>query len=122
VLRFLVGGAIRAVRHALKNCIEILRGGDACFDEKGLFWRQYILHVSGLRRIRKVTCTGLQGEGPGSQALMIMTAINFAGSCGLTCVHTSFTLIEHGDRPMVELGQVLGNTVQSRCRGSGLRR
>ena len=35
VLRFLAGGAIRAVRHALKNCVGILTGGDACFDEKG---------------------------------------------------------------------------------------
>jgi hypothetical protein len=33
---------------------------------------------------------------------MIMNAINFAGSCGLTYVHTPFTLIEHGDRPMEE--------------------
>jgi hypothetical protein len=72
ILRFLVGGAVRAVRHALKNCVEIL--SDACFDEQGLFWRRYILHVSGLRRIRKVTCTGLPGEGPGSQALMTMNA------------------------------------------------
>jgi len=33
---------------------------------------------------------------------MIMSAINFADSCGLTYVHTPFTLIEHGDRPMLE--------------------
>jgi len=77
VLRFLVGGAIRAVRHALKNCVEVLRGGDACFDEQGLFWRQYLLHVTGLRRISKVTCTGLTGEGPGSQALMIYECDQF---------------------------------------------
>lgn len=102
VLRFLVGEPIRVARHALKNCFENLTGGDVCFDERGLFWRQYFLHVTGLRRIRKVTCTGLAGEGPGSQALMIMNAINFAGSCGLTYVHTPLSLIEHGDRPMVE--------------------
>ena len=28
---------------------------------------------------------------------MIMNAINFAGSLGLTYVHTPFTVIEHGD-------------------------
>jgi hypothetical protein len=100
VLRFLVGGGIRCVRHSLKNCIEILSGRDTCFDEKGLFWRQYFMHVTGLRPIRKVTCTGLTGEGPSSQALMLMNAINFAGSCGLTYVHTPFTVIEHGDRSM----------------------
>lgn len=69
--------------------------------KQGLCWRQYLLHVTGLRRIRQVTGTGLTGEGPGSQVLMIMNAINFAGSCGLTYVHTPFTLVEHGDRPMV---------------------
>jgi hypothetical protein len=102
VLRFLIGGAVRSLRHSLKNCIQILSGRDTYFDEKGLFWRQYFLHVTGLRPIRKITCTGLTSEGPGSQALMIMNAINFARSFGLTYVHTPFTLIPHGDRPTEE--------------------
>jgi hypothetical protein len=102
VLRFLVGGAIRSVGHLLKNCVEILSGGDTCIDEKDLFWRQYFLHVTGLRPIRKITCTGLISEGPCSQALMIMNAVNFARSCGLTYVYTPFTLVQHGDRPREE--------------------
>jgi hypothetical protein len=102
VLRFLVGGAIRSLRHSLKNCIEILSGRDTCFDEKGLFWRQYFLHVTGLRPIRKITCTGLTGEGAGSQALMIMNAINFTVSFGFSYLHIPFNLIQHGDRPMEE--------------------
>ena len=84
MLRLLIGGAIRSARHLLKNCVEILSGGDTCIDEKDLFWRQYFLQVTGLRPIRKITCTGPISEGPGSQALMIMNANNFARSCGLT--------------------------------------
>jgi hypothetical protein len=38
--------------------------------------------------------------GAGVQALMTMRAITFARACGLTYVHTPFTAIGHGDRPM----------------------
>jgi hypothetical protein len=72
------------------------------FNDQGLFLRQYVLHLSRLRRIRKITCRGHRGEGPGSQALLVMNAINFARSFGLTYVHTPFTHIRHADRPMRE--------------------
>ena len=85
---------------ALKNRIKILMGRKPYFDERGLFLWQYLLHLTGLRPIRKITCVGLKMEGPGSQALMIMNAINFAFSSGLTYVHTPFTQIRHADRPI----------------------
>jgi hypothetical protein len=102
ILRFLVVASRECAWMALKNCIKILIGRRPYFDERGLFLWQYVLHLTGLRPIRKITCVGLRREGAGSQALMIMNAINFARSSGLTYMHTPFTIIHHADRPMVE--------------------
>ena len=66
------------------------------------FLWQYVSHLTGFQPIRKITCPGLRSEGAGSQALMIMNAINFARSFGLTYVHTPFTFIQHAQRPMEE--------------------
>jgi hypothetical protein len=100
VLRFLVAAACSYAWRSLKNCIKVLLGRNTCFDENGLFLRQYVLHLTGLRPIRKITCTGLRSEGAGSQALMVMNAINFARSFGLIYLHTPFTLIQHAEQPM----------------------
>jgi hypothetical protein len=102
ILRFLVVASRDCAWMALKNWIKILVGRRPYFDERGLFLWQYVLHLTGLRPIRKITCVGLRREGPGSQALMMMNAINFANCSGLTYVHTRFTLIRHADRPMKE--------------------
>jgi hypothetical protein len=101
-LRFLLAAALRYAWRSLKNRIRVLTGRETHFDEHGLFLRQFVLHLTGLRAIRKITCTGLRGEGAASQALMIMNAINFARSFGLIYVHTPFTLIQHAERPMEE--------------------
>lgn len=102
VLRFLVIASGRSTWRFLKNCIKVLLGRNPYFNDQGLFLRQYVLHLTGLRPIRKITCRGHRGEGPGSQALLVMNAINFARSFGLTYVHTPFTHIRHADRPMQE--------------------
>jgi hypothetical protein len=102
ILRFLAVASRNCAWMALKNRIKIIMGRRPYFDERGLFLWQYLLHLTGLRPIRKITCVGLRREGPGSQALMIMSAINFAFSSGLTYVHTPFSLIRHADRPMEE--------------------
>jgi len=102
VLRFLVAESGRYALRPLKNCVKALLGRELCVDERGLFLRQYVLHLTGLRRIRAVTCVGRSGrEGPGSQALAIMRTINFARSSGLVYVHTPFIQL-HGaaDRSM----------------------
>jgi hypothetical protein len=112
VLRFLFAAGRRCAWHWLKNCVKVLLGRETFFDESGLFLRQYVLHLSGLRTIRKITCTGLRGEGAGSQALMVMNAINFARSFGLTYVHSPFTIIQHAEWPMekwVEAWEALFN-------------
>ena len=100
--RLLVAFGRRYLWRALKHRITILLGGKASLDEEALFFRQSVLHLAGLQPIRQITCPGLRGEGAGSQALMLMRAISFARSSGLTYVHTPFTRIEHADRPMEE--------------------
>jgi hypothetical protein len=101
-LRFLLASGRRCAWRWLKNCIKVLIGRKTSFDESGLFLRQYVLQLTGLRKICKITCTGLSGEGAGSQALMVMNAINFARAFGLTYMHSPFTMIQHADRPMEE--------------------
>jgi len=100
--RLLVAFGRRYVWRALKHRIAILLGGKACLDEEALFFRQAVLHLAGIQPIRRITCPGLRGEGAGSQALLLMRAINFGRSAGLTYVHTPFTRIEHAERPMEE--------------------
>jgi hypothetical protein len=100
VLRFLVTAVGRSAWRSIKNGIKVLIGRKARFDETGLFLRQYFLHLTGLRPITKITCVGLPSEGAGSQALMVMNAINFARSFGLTYLHTPFVQISHAELPM----------------------
>ena len=101
-VRFLVRATGGYAWRSLKNCIKILIGRNTDFDEDGLFLRQYVLHLTGRRPISKITCTGLGSEGAGSQALMVMNAINFARSFGLSYLHTPFSRIQHAERPMKE--------------------
>jgi len=110
------GQRLHAVRYAvtmgrecawrkLKDWIKILIGRRPYLPhglnnrERSLFVWQYALHLSRLRPLRKITCVGVPREGPGSHALMIMDAINFARVSGLTYVHMPFTVIHHADRP-----------------------
>lgn len=103
VFRFLVAASGEYAWSSLKNCVKVLTGRNRHFDERGLFLRQYVLHLTGLRRIRTITCVRRSGrEGAGSQAHMIMNAINFARISGLTYLHTPFMTIHHADRPMEE--------------------
>ena len=98
----LVAVAGASVWHSLKNGIKVIIGRKTSFNENALFLRQCFLHLTRLRPIRKITCTGLPSEGAGSQALMVMNAINFARSFGLNYAHTPFTQIRHAEQPMEE--------------------
>jgi hypothetical protein len=102
VLRYLVAASFRYAWRSLKNGVKVLLGRKTEFDENGLFLRQYVLHLTGIRPISRITCTGLRSEGAGSQALMIMNAINFARLFGLAYIHTPFSVIQHAERPMEE--------------------
>jgi hypothetical protein len=102
IFTFLVSSTGKSVWRWLRNRIKVLIGRKPYFNEERLFLRQCVLHLAGLRPMRKITCTGHSGEGAGSQALMVMNAINFARFFGLTYLHTPFTHIHHADRPMQE--------------------
>jgi hypothetical protein len=102
ILRFLVLGTRDCIWLGIKNWIKILIGREPYYDWRGLFVRQYLLHLTGIRPIQKITCVGYRTEGPGSQSIGVMNAINFARCASLTYVHTPFSLIEHADRPMEE--------------------
>ncbi len=80
----------KSVWHSLKNCTKILIGLNINFNERSSFLRQYALHLTGFRPMRKITCPGLTSEGAGSEALMIMNAITFARSSGLAYLHSPF--------------------------------
>jgi len=102
VLRYLGVASGRYLRSALKNVAKVLIGRKSFFHDDNLIFRQYVLHLMGLRPIKRLTCTGLSCEGPGSQAISVMHAINFARSSGLIYLHTPFSAIKHADRPQRE--------------------
>jgi hypothetical protein len=102
VVRFLLSASGSCAWRSVKNCIKFLAGRKTYFDENGSFLRQCVLHLTGIRPIRKITCTGLRSEGAGSQALMVMNAINFARSFGLNYLHTPFSCIQHAEQSMEE--------------------
>ena len=102
IFRFLIVATRDAAWMAMKNLIKPFIGRERCFDERGLFLWQYLLHATRLRRIRTITCVASPTEGPGAQAVSVMNAINFARYTGLTYAHTPFKAIQHADRPMKE--------------------
>jgi len=99
-VKFLARGSRKYAWSCLKNCVKILIGRKTFFHDDELFFRQYLLHVFRVRRIERINSPGLDSEGPASQALFIVHAMNFAASSGLRYVHTPFALIPHADRPM----------------------
>ena len=107
-IRYVVTMGRKCAWRTLKDWIKIVIGRRPYLPqvlnnrERSLFVWQYALHLSGLRRLRKITCVGVPKEGPGSHALMVMDAINFARVSGLTYVHMPFTVIHHADRPTEE--------------------
>ena len=108
VIRFVVRAGAGWARNKVRKCARRLTGREVLFrevmsDERSLFLRQYILHVTGIRPIRMMTSVwrGVH-EGPGSQALMAMCAMNFARSNGFTYVHTPFVTVHGADRPTEE--------------------
>lgn len=103
IIRFVVTVGGKYAWQSLKNLVKFFLGRKSFFDDRMLFLRQYLLHLTGLRPIRGITVAEHWGiEGAASQAHWKMNAINFARASGLTYVHTPFTTISHADRPMPE--------------------
>jgi hypothetical protein len=86
---------------SLKNCVKLLLGRKLYRDERLVFFRQYILHRLGLRRIWAVTCaTNSTREGAASLASLTTCAISFARVSGLAYLHTPLSIAAHADRPV----------------------
>lgn len=101
--------AVRSCQYAwqsFKNGVRVLRGREPRYEERLIFFRQYFLHLTGLRPLWAITCAlnpeRVIHEGAGSQALLVMWTISTARACGLKYLHTPFTVIAHADRPMKE--------------------
>lgn len=98
--KFLTTWGARYIKSCVKNCIKVVIGRKIYVSPRDVFFRLYLRQLMGGKPIRKITCGASPGEGAGSQALMMMYAITFARTCGLTYVHTPFARIAHADRPM----------------------
>jgi hypothetical protein len=99
IIRLLITESRYSAIVVLKNSIKIIIGRKPRFDERRLFLWHAVLHLTGLHPLKKLTCRPPTSEGPGSQILAIMNALNFARCAGLTYVHTPFSSSEHADRP-----------------------
>jgi len=65
VLWFLIAESAAYAWRRLKDGAEVLLGRKRYFDERGLLLRQYVLHATGLRPRRAITCFVAQpGRGP----------------------------------------------------------
>src|SRR5580698_1223580 len=99
VLRLLLRESRHATAEALRNLIRIINGRKPHTDERGPFPWPIVLHLTGIRPLEKITGRPPSCEGPGSQILSVMNALNFARCAGLAYVHTPFNEIQHADRP-----------------------
>ncbi len=103
LLRYVVKGSVHYAWRSLRDWAKILVRRERHIDERAVFFRQYVLHVTHMRPISKITCIQRSGvEGAGAQAHLVLNSISFARAASLTYVHTPFTKIGHADRPMQE--------------------
>jgi hypothetical protein len=102
-LRFLVGGLRGYAWSCAKNVVKVAIGRKAYFTPLDVFFRSYLRQLLGGPRVLVTSdLEGFNREGAGSQAFMMMSAINFARALGCDYVHTTFIEIDHADRPSPE--------------------
>lgn len=106
LLRYIAIRTCQSTWEWLRNLVRSLQGREREHDERLIFFRQYMLHLTGLQRIRAITSVlnpvGAIHEGAGCQAFVAMWTIATARACGWKYLHTPFSLIAHADRPMPE--------------------
>lgn len=100
VLRLLAAGSPGYLRSLAKNIVKRALGRKPHFTAGDILFRACLREFCGGPKLRKITCIASTGEGAGSQALMMMRAIHFARTFGLTYLHTPFAEIYYADRPM----------------------
>ena len=98
--RFLVRGSLGYARSWAKNIVKAALGRKPYFTPHDVLFRLYLRQLCGGPKLREITCVASTDEGTGSQALMMMQAIDFARRAGLTYVHTPFSWIHHADGSM----------------------
>ncbi|MGQ0584968.1 MAG: hypothetical protein ACT4O6_23770 [Reyranella sp.] len=97
---FLVRGSLGYARSWAKNIVKAALGRKPYFTPHDVLFRSYLHQLCGGPKLQRITCVASTNEGAGSQALMMMWAIDFARRTGLTYVHTPFSWIHHADGPM----------------------
>lgn len=97
---FLASGSLGYARSWVKNIVKAAVGRKPYFTPRDVLFRAWLRQLCGGPKLRRITCIASTDEGAGSQALMMMRAIDFARAVGLTYVHTPFSRIHHADRPM----------------------
>lgn len=97
--RLLTGGSLGYARSLTKNIVKVALGRKPSFTAQDVLFRAWLRQLCGGPKLQKITCVASTDEGAGSQALMMMRAIDFARTAGLTYVHTPFADIHHADRP-----------------------
>jgi hypothetical protein len=102
LLRYLVAEGRRYLWLSAINCARRFRGIAPLHEERYVFFQQYILHWTRIRRIRGITSSATEYAGAGRHALLIMNALNFARTSGIPYLHTPFAKMNHADRPMQE--------------------
>ncbi len=100
--KFFIVACVRHLLRLVKNYIKTTTGRKPVVTDEILFFRRYLAQLIIRRPLRKLTCLGLPGEGPCSQALFIISALNFARATGVYYAHTPFVELSHADRPMCE--------------------
>lgn len=100
VQRLLVAGALGYARSWAKNVVKAILGRKSHFTANDVLFRVWFRQLCGGSKLQKITCVASTNEGVGSQVLMMMGAITFARTAGLTYLHTPFAEVRHADRPM----------------------
>jgi len=100
VLRFLAIGSLGYARSFAKNLVKAALGRKPYFTPHDVLFRVWLRQLGGGPKLGKITSDASTDEGVGSQALMMIRAIDFARRTGLTYAHTPFSHIHHADRPM----------------------
>lgn len=103
--RFLVRGGAGWAWRALKNVVGLPLGRPVWFASQDIFFRLYLRQLLGGPPVQ-ITCDMAEfahREGAGSQAALMMAALNFARVLRLAWRHTPFVAVDHGGAEVVRL-------------------
>lgn len=103
--RFLVRGGAGWAWRALKNVVGLPFGRPVWFASQDIFFRLYLGQLLGGPPVQ-ITCDMAEvahREGAGSQASLMMAALNFARVLGLAWRHTPFVPVDHGGAEVARL-------------------